>query len=151
MNPLIRIATALRLRCPHCHDGQLFTGLLKMNVACPKCGLILEPDDGFYLGSVYANYAATVLPATAAFLILVYVCGFNKDVVIWSCAAFTVLFPLWFFRYARSIWLSLMYLVSSSEFHFADKSAESIVRRGSPETGEPRAHRFQHTDFPTCQ
>jgi uncharacterized protein (DUF983 family) len=116
MNPVARVATALCLKCPRCREGKLFTGLLKMNEACPQCGLKLEPEPGFYLGSIYANYAVTVVTATAAFLVLVYVCGFNKDVVIWSCTAFTVLFPVWFFRYARSIWLSLMYLVSSSDF-----------------------------------
>jgi uncharacterized protein (DUF983 family) len=117
MNPLTRIATALRLRCPRCHDGKLFTGLLKMNATCPKCGLRLEPDPGFYLGSIYANYAATVLTATLAFMIFVFIYGWSKDSVIWWCAGYTMLFPLWFFRYARSIWLSLMYLVSSSEFN----------------------------------
>lgn len=138
MNPLTRIATALRLRCPRCHDGKLFTGLMRMNAVCPKCGLKLEPDDGFYIGSIYANYAATALTATAAFLTLVYICGLNKDVVIWSCAAFTVVFPVWFFRYARSIWLSLMYLVSSSDFNFVDESAKFIVHCELPEAGQAR-------------
>jgi hypothetical protein len=76
----------------------------------------LEPDPGFYLGSVYANYAATVLSASAAFVTLVFGFGWNKDLVVWGGVVFTTLFPLWFFRYARSIWLSLMYLVSSSDF-----------------------------------
>jgi len=87
-----------------------------MNTDCPKCGLKLEPEPGFYLGSVYANYAATVLISTAAFVVLVFGYGFSKDVVIWGCAGFTTIFPLWFFRYARSIWLSLMYLVSSGSW-----------------------------------
>ncbi|MBS0204192.1 MAG: hypothetical protein JSS49_14910 [Planctomycetes bacterium] len=52
-----RIATALRLRCPRCRNGQLFTGLLSMNDVCPRCELKLEPESGFYLGSAYANYA----------------------------------------------------------------------------------------------
>jgi hypothetical protein len=77
---------------------------------------VLEPDPGFYLGSIYANYAATVLTATPAFLILVFVYGFNKNVILWGCVAFAVLFPVWFFRYARSLWLSLMYFVNSSDF-----------------------------------
>jgi len=116
MNPLTRIGTALRLRCPHCHEGKLFTGLLTMNDACPKCGMKLEPEPGFYLGSVYSNYAVTVLITTASFVLLVFAAGFDKDLVLWSCVAFSVLFPLWFFRYARSIWLSLMYQVNSSDF-----------------------------------
>jgi len=126
MNTPTRIVTALRLRCPRCHDGKLFSGQLKMNATCSTCGLKLEPEPGFYLGSIYANYAMTVLTATAAFMILVFVYGFTKDQVIWYCAAFTVLFPLWFFRYARSIWLSLMFLVSSSDFNAPpDGSARS--------------------------
>lgn len=116
MNAWKRFLTAIRLRCPQCHGGELFRGLLSMNETCPQCGLKFEPEPGFYLGSIYANYAMTVLIATGAYLYFVFVAGGNKDIVIWCCAAFTVLFPLWFFRYARSIWLSLMYQVNSSDF-----------------------------------
>ena len=65
MNYWRRMMTAARLRCPRCREGRLFAGALTMNAACPKCGLKLEPEPGFYLGSVYANYAATVLSTTA--------------------------------------------------------------------------------------
>jgi uncharacterized protein (DUF983 family) len=111
-----RITTALQLRCPRCRNGRLFVGLLRMNTACPQCELKLEPEPGFYLGSAYANYAATTLIETAAFVVAVFGFGCNKDVVLWGCVGFAVLFPLWFFRYARSIWLSLMYVVSSSDW-----------------------------------
>jgi hypothetical protein len=87
-----------------------------MHETCPHCGLKLEPEPGFYLGSVYANYAMTVMTATAAFIALVYGAGINKDIAIWGCVTYTLLFPAWFFRYARSIWLSLMYQVNSSDF-----------------------------------
>jgi uncharacterized protein (DUF983 family) len=116
MNPLTRIATALSLRCPRCGTGKLFTGVLKMHEHCPDCGLTLEPEEGFYLGSIYANYALTVITGTTAFVLLVFVAGFNKNLVSAGCLAFTIVFPLWFFRYARSIWLSLMYQVNSSDF-----------------------------------
>jgi hypothetical protein len=87
-----------------------------MHTTCPHCGLKLEPEPGFYLGSIYANYAATVLITTAAFIVANFGLGYRKDIVLWGCFVFSVLFPLWFFRYARSIWLSLMYLVSSSDW-----------------------------------
>lgn len=127
MDALTRIATALRLRCPRCHDGKLFVGLLKMSDHCPACGLKLEPEPGFYLGSIYANYALTVLITTVSFVLLVFGAGFSKDQVIWGCLAFSLLFPLWFFRYARSLWLSLMYQVNSSDF----------TTPGRPETAGP--------------
>lgn len=111
-----RLLTALRLRCPRCQSGALFRGPMAMHGACPHCGLDLEPDPGFYLGSIYANYAATVLLTSLVFLAAVYAYGFQKDHVLLACVAITILFPVWFFRYARSIWLSLMYAVSSSSF-----------------------------------
>ncbi|MDB5387125.1 MAG: hypothetical protein JWM11_2771, partial [Planctomycetaceae bacterium] len=98
----------------------------KMHEHCPTCGLKFESEPGFYLGSIYANYGVTALLATVAFLILVFGYGFSKDIVIWLCLVFTTLFPLWFFRYARSIWLSLMYLVSSNEFQSSDMSRTGI-------------------------
>lgn len=116
MSFLRRMATALGLRCPRCHEGRLFRSLLSMNQECPHCGLRLEPEPGFYLGSIYANYAMTALTTMATYVALVYGYGFNKDVLIWACTAYSIIFPLWFFRYARSIWLSLMYQVSSSDF-----------------------------------
>lgn len=119
MNFLHRFMTALRLRCPRCRKGQLFNGLLSMHQSCPRCGLTLEPEPGFYLGSVYANYAATTLIALVGFVVAVFGFGYSKNVVVWLCTAFTVIFPLWFFRYARSIWLSLMYSVSASDWSSA--------------------------------
>lgn len=132
MNPLTRIATALRLRCPRCHHGKLFSGLLKMHDHCPTCGLKLEPEPGFYLGSIYANYALTVLITTATFVLLVFGAGFDKDTILRGCLVFAFVFPLWFFRYARSIWLSLMYQVNSSDFITSDGHESTDHTSDSP-------------------
>lgn len=129
MKVILRLWTALRLRCPRCQHGALFQQRMTMHRACPHCALDLEPDPGFYLGSIYANYAATVLLTSLIFILAVHVYGFDKRVVLWGCTAITVLFPIWFFRYARSVWLSLMYAVSSSSFR----------TRPSGATGSPPA------------
>lgn len=120
MNKLLqRMISAVRLRCPRCREGHLFTGPMTMNKACPNCGLVFEPEPGFYLGSIYANYAATVLLTTSAYLTLVYAYRLDKNLVLGGCVLFAVLFPLWFFRYARSIWFSLIYSVSSTDLDSA--------------------------------
>lgn len=103
-----------------------------MHHHCAVCGLKLEPEPGFYLGSIYANYALTVLITTVSFVLLVFGAGFDKDVVIRGCLAFAVLFPLWFFRYARSIWLSLMYQVNSSDFVTNDNASTSRMNTAQP-------------------
>jgi uncharacterized protein (DUF983 family) len=116
MNFLTRLHTVLCLRCPRCQRGKLFVNALTMNVRCPDCGLDLEPEAGFYLGSIYANYALTAIVATTAFVVSVFGAGIDKNLAVGACLVFTTLFPLWFFRYSRSIWLSLMYHVNSSDF-----------------------------------
>ena len=43
------VSRGLRGRCPHCGDGQMFRSYLKVNPACPACGVDLArypADDG---------------------------------------------------------------------------------------------------------
>ena len=36
---------ALKCRCPRCGEGPVFTGLLTVREACPRCGLDLSAED----------------------------------------------------------------------------------------------------------
>lgn len=76
-----------------------------MNGQCPHCGVSLEREPGFYLGSIYFNYGLTALICTVLYVVLM----FRLRVPPWQVTAITLsialLFPLWFFRYARSLWL----------------------------------------------
>jgi uncharacterized protein (DUF983 family) len=102
-----RIARSLRLRCPRCGEGRLFAGLLKMNDRCDACDLDFGREPGFYLGSIYVNYGMTALIVTAIY-IAALAQGFGRSrALLWGTAAFCVVFPLWFFRYARSLWLGM--------------------------------------------
>jgi uncharacterized protein (DUF983 family) len=96
---------ALRLRCPRCGQGKLFRGWFAMHAECSSCGLKYQREPGFFLGSIYVNYGLTALLITAAYFIGFF-SGVHPDVLLWSLAAFCLLFPLWFFRYARSLWLA---------------------------------------------
>ncbi|HEY9045455.1 MAG TPA: DUF983 domain-containing protein [Ohtaekwangia sp.] len=57
----------LQGKCPKCRQGQIFkypaTKLGKftiMNERCPHCDIRLEPEPGFYQGSMYVSYGFTV-------------------------------------------------------------------------------------------
>ena len=113
---LASLYRALRLRCPRCGEGKLFEQSFRMAKQCYHCRLENEPEPGFYLGSIYFNYGMTVLLVVPVYVVLVLGRGFPRDYVIWPCVAFTTLFPLWFFRYARSLWLSIAWRASSSDF-----------------------------------
>jgi hypothetical protein len=83
-----------------------------MRPACALCGLRFERAPGYFVGAIYINYAVTVGIVLAAGLLL---WRYTKLSTAWQlglCIPVGVLFPLWFFRYSRSLWLALEYTVN---------------------------------------
>jgi uncharacterized protein (DUF983 family) len=98
----------LRLRCPKCGQAPIFRGWFSMNERCPACGRLFNRAPGYLLGSIYFNYGVTALFAIVIYLgVCIYYgevqTGFGLKAFLVS---FCVLFPMWFFRYARSLWIA---------------------------------------------
>ncbi|MBM2837206.1 MAG: hypothetical protein HW409_1395, partial [candidate division NC10 bacterium] len=76
-----------------------------------NCDLRFEREQGYFVGAIYLNYAATVIIMIAGYIVLDYFFNLSltMQLVVWI--VFGVCFPLFFFRYARSLWLSIDYLV----------------------------------------
>jgi uncharacterized protein (DUF983 family) len=106
-----RIGRSLRLRCPRCGEGKLFSGWFRMPNECRACGLDLRREPGFYLGSIYVNYGVTTVIVLIVYLTAMAKGHGRSPYLLWGTAAFCVLFPLWFFRYARSLWLGMDHYV----------------------------------------
>ena len=100
---------ALRLRCPRCGRAPLFRGWFTMNVVCAVCDLTFERAQGYWVGAIYVNYAVTVTIAVTGGFLLWTRAGVDpaRQLALWM--PFVVAFPLWFFRYSRSLWLGLEY------------------------------------------
>lgn len=99
------VGRAVRLRCPHCGQGKLFTGYFRMQKQCTECGVTLEREPGFFLGSIYFNYGLTGLICAIAYPVLLFNRWVADKPLLIGTGLFAVLFPIWFFRYARSLWL----------------------------------------------
>ena len=76
-----------------------------MNESCAHCGARFQRESGFFLGSIYFNYGLTALIVAIAYPVLLFKRVVNEQWLLWGALAFVILFPLWFFRYARSLWL----------------------------------------------
>ncbi|MGB0368672.1 MAG: DUF983 domain-containing protein, partial [Flavobacteriales bacterium] len=71
-----KIYSMLRLKCPRCHEGDLFlhknpysfTKLEKMPDNCPVCDQKYWPEPGFYYGAMYVSYALTIALSVAVFV-----------------------------------------------------------------------------------
>ena len=73
---------------------------------CAVCGLVFEPEVGFYWGAMYISYAfSTVIVALVG--VLLYFLGNDPDVWVYvvAVAAAVVVFTPLMFRYARAVML----------------------------------------------
>ncbi len=114
------IINALRKRCPRCGEGKLFASLMRMHRRCPKCGLPLEPGPGYYIGALYPNYAITIVVVTAVYWFCALVLGLDQSTTLWISLALLFIFPVWFYPHARSLWLTMMYNIRTSQFEEAE-------------------------------
>ena len=47
-------------RCPRCRIGRIFRGTFAMNDPCPRCGLLFQREEGYFLGAMYFSYAISL-------------------------------------------------------------------------------------------
>lgn len=115
MSLIRHLGRALRLRCPACGRGPMFRGWFAMNRRCGHCGLWFEPEPGYYLGSIFVNYSATAALASVSYLVPMILLGRPPDWLLIPVVLFCLVFPLAFFRYARSLWLAVNYYFSPTD------------------------------------
>lgn len=109
--PVRTVLRAWLLRCPRCGQGKLFSGLFRMRSACESCQLSFEREPGFYLGAIYFNYGLTSIIATMGFMVLRFGWRMDAQQALAITVAFAVLFPILYFRHARSLWLGFDQLI----------------------------------------
>jgi uncharacterized protein (DUF983 family) len=97
----------LRLRCPRCGAGRLFSKPFKMHDNCAHCALKFEREQGYFIGAIYINYATTIAIAVPGFFLLDAFTTMTIDQQLTLWVPFAVIFPLLFFHHSRSLWLVL--------------------------------------------
>ncbi len=105
------VGRGLRLRCPRCGEGRVFTRFFTMPDACASCGLDFKREQGYYIGAMYINYGVTTVILLGVSLPLIG--RFPLPQILWPLGLFCTLFPVWFFRYSRSLWLAIdLYIIT---------------------------------------
>lgn len=119
------LARALRLRCPRCGRARLFRGWFTMDDPCPACGLRYEREQGYFVGAIYVNYALTTAVTLGTVLGVDSLVGLSLASQLGIGIALGALVPLVFFRYARSLWLAIDFLVSRADIRRARRNPPS--------------------------
>jgi hypothetical protein len=86
-----------------------------MYVDCVNCHLLFEREQGYFVGAIYVNYAVTVVVIFAGYFALDRWLNLALawQLVLWG--AFAAIFPMLFFRHARSLWLAFDYLFNPDD------------------------------------
>lgn len=97
----------LQLKCSACGRGKLFRNWFQMHGSCSHCAFSFERPAGYFMGSTYINYGCTAFLTTVTYVLLLFGVGLPREQLLPFALTFCVIFPLVFFRFARSLWLSL--------------------------------------------
>jgi uncharacterized protein (DUF983 family) len=113
------LAHGLRLHCPRCGVGQLYAKPFRMESNCRQCGLQFEREQGYFIGAIYINYAATITVAIPGFFLLDAFSSITVEQQLWFWIPFAVVFPLLFFHHSRALWLVLDYYFNPAQQLFS--------------------------------
>jgi len=86
----------------------MFHGWFSMVERCRACKFRFEREQGYFVGAIHLNSAATGLIVIPGCLVLA-ITGVPVTYQLVIAAALCVLVPLLFFRYSKSLWLAMDY------------------------------------------
>ncbi|PJA08273.1 MAG: DUF983 domain-containing protein [Flavobacteriales bacterium CG_4_10_14_0_2_um_filter_32_8] len=116
MSEFSNIIAVAKLKCPKCHEGDLFInknnyrykGFFNMPDRCPKCHQDFQIETGFYYGAMYSSYAITVAINAGIFLLLNLFFEYNIGLFLIVDAIVLLVTMPYVFKVSRAVWLALM-------------------------------------------
>ncbi len=105
--------TGIRHKCPVCEKGPLFATYFKLNKSCSHCGVRFEKETGEEAGGLSVSIVVlgviflTVYPLTEIFT------DWSTWVHLAIWLSFSLIFPVLFYPFSRSLWVVFLYLTNS--------------------------------------
>ena len=108
----------VRRRCAVCGQRKLFRRWVIMVERCPRCGFTFERAPGQWLGSWFLNVCLAQMLAILIVIVGVAVSYPHPPILALGLIGgfTTVLFPVWFFPYSRTIWVAIDLAMTPLEF-----------------------------------
>jgi uncharacterized protein (DUF983 family) len=102
--------SGVRLRCPNCTRGLMFSGLFTINKTCSVCGVQFERLDGESIGGTAITLFAVPSAALAGFFLidLLTPVPFIWNALIWGM--FIIVGCTLLYRHSRAAWVAVSYV-----------------------------------------
>jgi uncharacterized protein (DUF983 family) len=95
-------------RCPRCGQDRLFSRWTAMLAACPRCGLVFEAEEGYWVGAMTWNIIITELLFVA--IVGIGVALTWPELPVWPLVivgvALNGLFPIFFYPISKTLWVA---------------------------------------------
>jgi len=104
------LGRALRLRCPACGEGALFSGWIKLRTKCDGCGLHFERGEhDHFLGAYLVNFIIAELLVVAGLVVAMLL---TWPDVPWNALKLWLIImivpaPVVTYPFSRAVWLAL--------------------------------------------
>jgi uncharacterized protein (DUF983 family) len=104
-----RLLRALRRRCPRCGSADIFDGWWRLRTDCPRCALLFEREEGYWLGAIAINTGATI--AAFAFALVGTIVATwptpHWGLVSAATIATTAITPVLFYPLSKTVWMAI--------------------------------------------
>lgn len=115
INKKTKLYSILYLKCPRCHQGDLFSAknpyilrsMLDMPHRCPVCQQDLMMEPGFYSGALWTSYPIVIGILVITWLLLHSLFQFPASSVFITGAVIALIFQPIIMRLGRAIWINL--------------------------------------------
>lgn len=104
---LKRLTAILKLKCPHCLQGQVYSKIWKMHETCPQCGVLYERESGYFMVSVFIGYVLGAVIAMPVLIALYFTIQPDVTGYVLAATGTIVLATPLIFHYARVIWMHI--------------------------------------------
>jgi uncharacterized protein (DUF983 family) len=98
-------------RCPRCGERGVFAGRFKLKQRCPRCRLLFEREEGFWLGAYVINFGVGEGMVFVLLMAFLFAKLNNPDLALapWliTGGALGILLPIVFFKNSRTIWAAI--------------------------------------------
>ncbi len=98
-------------RCPRCGERKVWAGAFKLKERCPRCSLLFEREEGFWLGAYVINFGVGEGVVFVLLMVFLFVKVNSPDLALapWlvAGAVLGVLLPILFFKSSRTVWAAI--------------------------------------------